>query len=125
MKFQQLPVSHPSAIRHWENEGLIRSRRNEENGLYRVFTSHELRKIIVISSLRKTVYFIESMKQLLDDLETQTMAPIERSFQLALKKLNDQLTLQYQGISRIDELYTKNGPERGHKNNLKLNNPAI
>jgi DNA-binding transcriptional MerR regulator len=91
---------NPSAIRHWEKEGLIRSRRNEENG-YRVFTSHELRKIIVISSLRKTVYFIENMKQLLDDLETQTMASIERSFQLALKKLNDQLTLQYHGIAEL------------------------
>ncbi|MFD0678634.1 MULTISPECIES: MerR family DNA-binding transcriptional regulator [unclassified Paenibacillus] len=91
---------NPSAIRHWEKEGLIRSRRNEENG-YRVFTSLELRKIIVISSLRKTVYFIESMKQLLDDLETQTMASIERSFQLALKKLNDQLTLQYKGIAEL------------------------
>jgi len=31
-----------SAIRHWEQEGLIQSRRNKENG-YRVFTRTELK----------------------------------------------------------------------------------
>lgn len=58
-----------SAIRHWEHEGLVHSERNKENG-YRMFPISELRKILVISSLRKTVYYIENMKSLLDDLET-------------------------------------------------------
>lgn len=89
-----------SAIRHWEKEGLIRSERNTHNG-YRIFTSRELRKIIVISSLRKTVYFIESMKQLLDDLDTQNWESVEKSFQLAIKKLNDQLTKQYEAIATL------------------------
>jgi len=89
-----------SAIRHWEKEGLIASERNVQNG-YRVFSSRELRKIIVISSLRKTVFFIESMKQLLDDLDTQNLASVERSFRLALRKLNGQLTAQYEAIAEM------------------------
>ncbi|WP_028776056.1 MerR family DNA-binding transcriptional regulator [Shimazuella kribbensis] len=89
-----------SAIRHWEKEGLIRSERNIQNG-YRIFTSHELRKIIVISSLRKTVYFIENMKQLLDDLDTRNLESVKISFQRALKKLNDQLTKQYEAIATM------------------------
>lgn len=32
-----------SAIRHWENEGLIASQRNQENG-YRYYTKNELKK---------------------------------------------------------------------------------
>lgn len=36
-----------------------------------MFSAAELRKILVISSLRKTVYYIENMKGLLDDLDTQ------------------------------------------------------
>jgi len=91
---------NPSAIRHWEKEGLIRSKRNPENS-YRVFTSRELKKIIVLSSLRKTVYFIESMKQLLEALETYDLAAIERSFKLALQRLNDQLKNQMNGISEM------------------------
>ncbi|MNJ67240.1 HTH-type transcriptional regulator CueR [compost metagenome] len=91
---------NPSAIRHWEKEGLITSERNLHNG-YRVFTSRELRKIIVISSLRKTVYFIENMKQLLDDLDMKNLASVEKSFELAMKKLNQQLIFQYQGIAEM------------------------
>ena len=89
-----------SAIRHWEQEGLIQSSRNKENG-YRVFTRTELRKIILISSLRKTVYYIENMKQLLNDLETQHYKQVERSFQLALQKLNSQLRNQFLGIAEL------------------------
>jgi DNA-binding transcriptional MerR regulator len=91
---------NPSAIRHWEKEGLIRSERNPQNG-YRIFTSRDLRKIIVISSLRKSVYFIESMKQLLDDLDTRNLESVKISFQRAIKQLNDQLTTQYEAIAAM------------------------
>ncbi|PEY74577.1 MerR family DNA-binding transcriptional regulator [Bacillus thuringiensis] len=89
-----------SAIRHWEHEGLVHSERNKENG-YRMFQISELRKILVISSLRKTVYYIENMKSLLDDLETLHYGKIERSFQLALENLNNQLLLQFKGIEEL------------------------
>ncbi|PEQ75549.1 MerR family transcriptional regulator [Bacillus cereus] len=89
-----------SAIRHWEHEGLVHSERNKENG-YRMFPISELRKILVISSLRKTVYYIENMKSLLDDLETLDYGKIERSFQLALENLNNQLLLQFKGIEEL------------------------
>ncbi|MGZ7150169.1 MerR family DNA-binding transcriptional regulator [Bacillus sp. BC08] len=89
-----------SAIRHWEHEGLVRSERNKENG-YRMFSISELRKILVISSLRKTVYYIENMKRLLEDLDSSHYDKIERSFQLALENLNNQLLLQLKGIEEL------------------------
>ncbi|AIQ47946.1 MerR family transcriptional regulator [Paenibacillus sp. FSL R7-0273] len=89
-----------SAIRHWESEGLIQSQRNKENG-FRMFSIAELRKILVISSLRKTVYYIDNMKSLLNDLDTQDNEQIERSFQLALKNLNERLRLQFKGIAEM------------------------
>lgn len=89
-----------SAIRHWEKEGLIRAKRNPDNG-YRVFTARELKKIIVLSSLRKTVFFIETMKQLLEALDTHDLTTIERSFKVALQKLNEQLEKQMNGISEM------------------------
>jgi hypothetical protein len=66
-----------------------------------MFTIPELRKILVISSLRKTVYYIDNMKQLLEDLDTQSHIKIERAFQLALENLNNQLLLQFKGITEL------------------------
>lgn len=96
----QMAGVKPSAIRHWEQEGLITSNRNKDNG-YRVYTVTELRKIILISSLRKTVYYIENMKQLLNEIETQNFKKVEMSFQLALQKLNSQLMKQFLGIAEL------------------------
>lgn len=89
-----------SAIRYWEQEGLVRSERNNENG-YRMITIAELRKILVISSLRKTVYYIENIKQLLNDLDAQSYDKIESSFSVALENLSNQLLYQYKGISEL------------------------
>lgn len=89
-----------SAIRHWEAEGLIRSERNPENG-FRMFSLAELRKILVISSLRKTVYYIDNMRSLLSTMDTQDHQEIERSFQYALEKLNTRLMLQCKGIAEV------------------------
>ncbi|WP_339803980.1 MerR family DNA-binding transcriptional regulator [Paenibacillus sp. FSL R5-0744] len=96
----QMAGVKPSAIRHWEQEGLITSNRNKDNG-YRVYTITELRKIILISSLRKTVYYIENMKQLLNEIETQNYKKVELSFELALQKLNSQLMKQFLGIAEL------------------------
>ncbi|WP_245237944.1 MerR family DNA-binding transcriptional regulator [Paenibacillus etheri] len=96
----QMAGVKPSAIRHWEQEGLITSNRNKDNG-YRVYTVTELRKIILISSLRKTVYYIENMKQLLNEIEVQNYKKVEMSFELALQKLNSQLMKQFLGIAEL------------------------
>ncbi|WP_084778140.1 MerR family transcriptional regulator [Saccharibacillus sacchari] len=89
-----------SAIRYWEKEGLISPARNARSG-YRVFGPRELRRIVVISSLRRTVYFIENMRRLLDDLDTHNLAAVEKSFRIALEKLDQQLALQYKGITAM------------------------
>lgn len=96
----QIAGVNTSAIRHWEHEGLIHSERNNENG-YRLFSISQLRKILVISSLRKTVYYIENMKSLLNNLDNQNYDKVERSFQLALENLNNQLMLQMKGIAEL------------------------
>ncbi|WP_163852854.1 MerR family DNA-binding transcriptional regulator [Paenibacillus elgii] len=99
-KVAEIAGVNTSAIRHWEKEGLIRSERDKDNG-YRIFTVPELRKILVISSLRRTVYYIENMKQLLNDLDVHSYSKIDRSVQLALQNLNQQLTMKFAGIAEM------------------------
>lgn len=96
----ELAGINTSAIRHWESEGLIQSERKKENG-YRMFSISELRKILVISSLRKTVYYIENMKQLLNEIDAPGYEKIEHSFRIALKNLDDKLLIQYKGITEL------------------------
>lgn len=91
---------NPSAIRHWEKEGLVTSTRHPVSG-YRIYSVTELRKILVISSLRKTVYYIENLRKLLQDVEKFRLPKIDRSFQVALEKLNEKLRIQYQGIAEL------------------------
>ena len=51
--------------------------------------------------MRKTVYYIENMKKLLNDLDTQKYSNVERSYLLALENLNNQLLLQLKGIAEL------------------------
>jgi len=89
-----------SAIRHWENEGLIDSKRDKNNG-YRIYSTTELRKILLISSLRKTIYYIENMRELLDELDTQNLEKLEQAYTLALGNLNEKLQVQFAGIAEL------------------------
>ncbi|WP_020616243.1 MerR family transcriptional regulator [Paenibacillus daejeonensis] len=91
-----------SAIRHWEKEGLIQTERNLENG-YRVFNKREVEKIIVISSLRKTVYSIDRMKELLHNLDIRNMASLDKAFRLALEQLDHRLVVQFQAMPEVME----------------------
>lgn len=91
---------NPSAIRHWEAEGLIVSERNPANG-YRMYSVKQLRKIFVIVSLRKTVFFIDRMKVLLDELDSRHFSEVERSFELALHNLDRLLILQMEGAAEL------------------------
>lgn len=99
-KVAELAGVNPSAIRHWEKEGLITSTRHPESG-YRLFSVPELRKILVISSLRKTIYYIENLRDILQDMEAFRLSKVDRSFQVALEKLNQKLTTQYRGIAEL------------------------
>ncbi|KQO15734.1 DNA-binding transcriptional regulator, MerR family [Paenibacillus algorifonticola] len=99
-KVAEMAGVNTSAIRHWEKEGLIQSERDKENG-YRIFTVPELRKILVISSLRKTIYYIENMKELLKAFELQSYPKVDQAFQLALQNLNEKLILQFKGAAQL------------------------
>ncbi|MGG1518015.1 MerR family transcriptional regulator [Paenibacillus oryzisoli] len=96
----QLAGVNTSAIRHWEQEGLVSSDRQHRSG-YRLYTQKELRKILVIRSLRRTVYYIDNLRELLDDLDRRNLSEIDQAFQLALQHLNEKLVIRYAGIAEL------------------------
>jgi len=92
-----------SAIRHWEKEGLITPERNQENG-YRQFTPIHIRQIMLIRSLRKTVYFLEHMKELVHAVELQNIEQVKKVAEKALSSINGRNRMQYLGVHRLIEL---------------------
>ncbi|MWV42957.1 MerR family DNA-binding transcriptional regulator [Paenibacillus sp. HJL G12] len=92
-----------SAIRHWEKEGLLRSKRDPNNG-YRVFTPAEIRKILLIRTLRTTVYFLKSMKDIVMALDHQNIEQAKKLTEDAIRTIHERLRQQLLGVHQLVEL---------------------
>jgi DNA-binding transcriptional MerR regulator len=92
-----------SAIRHWEKEGLLQPLRNPENG-YRVFTPMHVRQILLISTLRRTVYFLDQMKEIVQAVEYQSIEKAKEVTENALLSINLRNRQQFMGVHQLIEL---------------------
>lgn len=95
--------STPSAIRHWEKEGLIAPERDPENG-YRLFSPVDARKILLIRTMRGTVYFLKSMKEIVHALDSQSLDKAKRITGQAISTIHERNRQQYLGIHQLMEL---------------------
>ncbi|MCQ6562078.1 TioE family transcriptional regulator [Paenibacillus mendelii] len=93
----------PSAIRHWEKEGLLTPERDPENG-YRVFTPIHIRQILLIRTLRRTVYFLENMKEIVRAVEYHTIEKAKEVTENALLSIHKRNRQQFNGIHQLIEL---------------------
>jgi len=75
-----------SAIRYWEKEGLINASRDQDNS-YRKFNRAQVRKILLIRTLRKAVYSLElvRLKEAIKELDDNN---VEQAILIALDSLN-------------------------------------
>lgn len=92
-----------SAIRHWEKEGLLQPLRNPENG-YRVFTPMHIRQILLISTLRRTVYFLDQMKEIVQAIEHHSIEKAKEVTENALLSINRRNRQQFNGVHQLVEL---------------------
>ncbi|RIX51430.1 MerR family transcriptional regulator [Paenibacillus nanensis] len=92
-----------SAIRHWEKEGLIIPERDPDNG-YRLYTPTHLRQILLIRTLRGTVYFLEHMKELVQAVEHQSFEKAKRVAVKALRRIHERGQRQFYAVHQLVEL---------------------
>ena len=97
-----------SAIRHWEKEGLISPERDPENG-YRLFTPVHIRQILLIRTLRRTVYFLEHMKEIVQAVEHQSIEKAKQVTEHALKSIHQRNRRQFSGVYQLVELCKEAG----------------
>lgn len=93
----------PSAIRHWEQEGLIKPERSPDNG-YRLFTPMHIRQILIIRTMRPTVYFLEDMKEIVHSVERHSMDDAQKVTERTLHRLDERNRLQYVGVRELVNL---------------------
>lgn len=92
-----------SAIRHWEKEGLLKPERDPENG-YRIFTPMHIRQILLIRTLRRTVYFLENMKEIVQAVEHQNIEKAKKVTEDALASIHQRNRQQFAGVHLLVEL---------------------
>lgn len=92
-----------SAIRHWEKEGLLSPERDPDNG-YRIFTSMHIRQILLIRTLRRTVYFLENMKEIVQAVEHQNLERAKKVTEIALVSIHERNRQQFYGLHQLVEL---------------------
>ncbi|GIP26853.1 MerR family transcriptional regulator [Paenibacillus sp. J23TS9] len=92
-----------SAIRHWEKEDLLHSERDPENG-YRLFSTSDLRKILLIRTLRSTIYFLKSMKGIVQALDHQNIEQAKKLTEDAISTIHERIRQQLLGVHQLIEL---------------------
>lgn len=92
-----------SAIRHWEREDLIHPLRNNENG-YRVFSRIHIRQILLIRSLRSTVFYLENMQDAVRAIENKSVHQAKKAMKEALASIHSLNKAQYRGVSELYNL---------------------
>ena len=92
-----------SAIRHWEKEGLLVPERDPESG-YRLYTQTHIRQILLIRTLKSTVYYLEHIKELVQAVEHQSFEKAKRVAENALQRIHERGRRQFYGVHQLVEL---------------------
>lgn len=93
----------PSAIRHWEKEGLIQPVRSPDNG-YRRYTPLQLRQILLIRTLRTTIFFLDAMKEIVQSMGTRGIEHAIKGTEHALETIGARIKRQFAGIHELVQL---------------------
>jgi DNA-binding transcriptional MerR regulator len=92
-----------SAIRHWEKEELLSPERDPDNG-YRIYTPVHVRQILLIRTLRRTVYFLDKMKDIVRAVEHHNVENATKVTEHALLSIHKRNREQFIGVHQLVEL---------------------
>lgn len=92
-----------SAIRYWEKQGLL-SLNREENNQYRKFNAVHVRQILLIRTLRLSVWSLDVIKEVLSEFDHQHVDQVKQAAQISLKHLNERSQAQFRGVHALYQL---------------------
>lgn len=89
-----------SAIRHWEMMGLLSPERDSDNG-YRKFNRSLVRKVLMIRTLRSADYSLDTIKEVLIELDHHNVENARKVAQDSLHYLNQLNSNQIRGVHHL------------------------
>lgn len=92
-----------SAIRHWEKMGLVEPERDPDNG-YRYFGPAQIRRILIIGTLRSAVWSLETIREVIRELDHHNVEQARRIAREALRFLSELNRCQMRGIHYLHRL---------------------
>lgn len=95
-----------TAIRHWEKFGLISPLRDKNNN-YRTYNSSHLKKILLIRTLKKSVYSLDIIKSVVDKLDDNNLEESIKAIKDSIKYFDDISKHQLKGCHAFYNLCNK------------------
>lgn len=92
-----------SAIRHWEQAGLLSVSRSEDNG-YRRFSPPQVRRILIIATLRKAVWSLDAIGKVMRELDRSNVEQARKIARDSLQFLHRKNRDQMRGIHHLHRL---------------------
>ncbi len=92
-----------STLRHWEKKGLIKPKRDGENG-YRIYDASDLRKLLVIRSLQTAVKSLETVREVLEEMDQNNIAEAIKKTKESLVYLDYIIKEQLRGMGFLYQL---------------------
>lgn len=92
-----------SALRHWENEGLISPERHKESG-FRMYSASDVRKVLIIRTIQRVVYSLDIVREVLVDLDKNDVSQAKELALQSLQYIDSALVEQIRGIASLHNL---------------------
>lgn len=95
-----------TAIRYWEKAALILPLRDTQNH-YRLYDTTHFRRILLIHTLKKTIYSLDDIKTVVDKLDDSNVENLINIFKDSLKYFDEISKHQLKGCHAFYDLCTK------------------
>lgn len=92
-----------STLRHWEREGLITPRRNQENS-YRAYNIEDIRQLLIIRTVQSSVYSLDRVRDFLAKWNHQDLSQIRKMNKDLLAHMDRQIEQQLRGAYYLYKL---------------------
>ncbi|SFL58321.1 DNA-binding transcriptional regulator, MerR family [Gracilibacillus orientalis] len=93
-----------TVLRHWEKEGLIEPKRDEENG-YRSYSKKDISKLLIIRTLRKAYFSIQIIREMIKEFDNNNITKAKKVAKDSIIYMDYLVEEQLKGLYYLYKLF--------------------